>query len=863
MIYYILYRKKKGMIRLRGQAARIGEKEKELYFKVFVTAFLIMAAMFIPSMLYNKGIFLYYGDFNSQQIPFYTHAHEMVRNGNIFWDWGTDLGANFIGSYSFYLLGSPFFWLTIPFPTAAVPYLVPWLLALKTGVAGLTAYMYIRRFVASKNACFIGAILYALSGFQIYNVFFNHFHEAVAFFPLLLIALEENVINGRRGVFALAVALCAGTNYFFFTGEIVFLIIYFMCRSTSKDFTINFTKFVHLAVESVLGVLLSAAILIPSVITTLSNPRVDTQLVGLDMVVYNDKFRIFRIIQSFFMIPDPPARSNLFSSSTARWASIAGYLPMFSMAGVIAFIKGKSKHWSSKVVVACLIFALVPVLNSAFYLFNSSYYARWYFMPVLLMCMMTAYVLDHKKLNFKGGLKFCGIALVVIAVIGILPTNSKDGNVVYGKVTEYPMLFWLSVAITAMGLIFVYLIEHMKPRKDMRKEPISRQLIADVMDMENGAKDYFKIVKKLTIIATVCCTALIVWYGMAQGPYQDRYINRAINGAENYTLEETDNFYRVDISENVDNFPMFWGESSMRAFHSVVPSSIMNFYSGIGINRDVASRVEIARYPLRGLLSVKYYFNEKEKDDIYIPGFEYISTQNDFDIYENKYFIPMGFTFDYYIPKAEFDKINNSSDKDIVLLKALVLSPEQVRLYSNVLTPLSESEQLGFYGEGEYFNVCEIKRENSAYYFEEDTRGFTAKINLESPKMVFFSVPYEEGFTATVNGKQAVIEEVDGGMMAVLCPAGNEVTIRFNYMTPGLKIGITVTITTVILLAAYVVVMRRISPSAKKMPIEYDYESLDLAIENGEYDKVEEKEEATDESEASEGESFEKAEDES
>mgnify|MGYP002514801741 CR=1 FL=1 len=72
--------------------------------------------LFIPFLVYDKGIFVYYGDYNAQQIPFYQLAHQAVRSGNIGWSWTTDLGANFIGSYSFYTIGSPFFLLTLPFP---------------------------------------------------------------------------------------------------------------------------------------------------------------------------------------------------------------------------------------------------------------------------------------------------------------------------------------------------------------------------------------------------------------------------------------------------------------------------------------------------------------------------------------------------------------------------------------------------------------------------------------------------------------------------------------------------------------------------------------------------------------------------
>ncbi len=103
----------------------------------------------------------------------------------------------------------------------------------------MTAYAFIRRFVRSKNAALIGGMLYAFSGFQTFNIFFNHFHDVTAFFPLMLIAMEERINNNRRGVFALSVALMGIINYFFFTGQAVFLIIYLLARLKSPDFNIN------------------------------------------------------------------------------------------------------------------------------------------------------------------------------------------------------------------------------------------------------------------------------------------------------------------------------------------------------------------------------------------------------------------------------------------------------------------------------------------------------------------------------------------------------------------------------------------------------------------------------------------------
>ena len=267
---------------------------KERYLMLFVVSFVGMMLSFLPTMIKNGGIFLYYGDFNSQQQMFYFHANEMVRAGNLGWDWGTDLGSNFIGSYSFYLLGSPFFWLSTLFPIGMVRYLIPWLLALKTSVAAMTAYAYIRRFVKNKDSAFIGAMLYAFSGFQLYNVFFNHFHDVTAFFPLLLLTFEQLTQDDRRGVFALCVALCASISYFFFVCELVFLVLYFFIRCLDDDFKMNFKAFTLLLIEGALGVAISCIIFLPACYDVINNPRVNSRLYGTDMIFYGENVRIPR-----------------------------------------------------------------------------------------------------------------------------------------------------------------------------------------------------------------------------------------------------------------------------------------------------------------------------------------------------------------------------------------------------------------------------------------------------------------------------------------------------------------------------------------------------------------------------------------
>ena len=150
------------------------QRSKEQYFKAFFFGFICIFLALLPIMISENGYFIFYGDYNAQQIPFYRLAYDAARSGELGWNWFTDLGSDFMTSYSFYLFGSPFFRLATLLPEKLVTYSMPFLLAVKHGVASLTAYIYIRRFVRSKEAALAGGLLYAYSGFQLFNIFFNH-----------------------------------------------------------------------------------------------------------------------------------------------------------------------------------------------------------------------------------------------------------------------------------------------------------------------------------------------------------------------------------------------------------------------------------------------------------------------------------------------------------------------------------------------------------------------------------------------------------------------------------------------------------------------------------------------------------------
>lgn len=798
--------------------------KKEKYLLTFLLAIITSAAFFVPYMIMSEGYFTFYGDFNVQQIPFYQLCHKAIREGNIAWNWNTDLGVNFIGSYSFYLLGSPFFWLTIPFPNSFVPYLIGPLLILKFGCAAVTAYMYIRRFTRTPEAACLGGLLYAFSGFSVYNIFFNHFHEAIIVFPLLLLSVELLLTENRRFIFALAVCLCAVTNYFFFFGMVVFAVIYFIVRLCSKAIKVKLSRFFIFVFEAVLGLALSAFLLVPSIMAITGNNRITEFLNGWNAIMYGKEQIYANVLQCFFFPPDIPARPVFFPGAEVKWSSLGGWLPIFSMAGVFTWFKYKTNHWLKRVLGICIFMSMVPILNSAFYAFNTSYYARWFYMPILLMSLATVSLTEDTEINWSYGYKWVlGITLAVTAVIGFFPDENDDGTYTFGLHTQdgeneftYMGRFWIACAIAIAGLLILGVLLKL---------------------LKSNRKSFYTT-------ATVCVCIISIIYGnvyIASGrshsyEIKEVMIDQLIEG--DVYLEDSTDDYRVDVYDGVDNTSMYLGFQGINAFHSVVPASVFEFYHYIGVERSVGSRPETDYYSIRPLLSVKYLLNPKcgdsfldDDDNPLMKGFNYLKTENDYYIYENENYIPYGFSYDYYM-SYDFCNEYSNENRAAMMLKAMLLSDEQIEKYSRILTNIEDIEYDYFsYGTSVDINDetyefdCNKLAATSAKSFETNKKGFKAVVEREKENLVFFSVPYDDGWTATVNGKKAEIEKVNAGFMAVLVPAG-ESTIEFTYTTPGLFTGIAVTVLSVLVLLIYLMIFIFFIKKAKEKTVYPEGEEL-------------------------------------
>lgn len=773
------------------------KQKSNQYLKAFLTSGILAALVFLPFIIAGKGVFWYMGDYNAQQIPFYAHCHEMIRSGAGMWDFSTELGNNFFSSYTYYTLCSPFFWLMIPFPTSWVPYLMGPMYILKFACAGLTSFAYIKYFTKTEKAALWGSILYVFSGWSVFNIFYNQFHESYIIFPLLLLTLEKLVNENKKGVFAVAVVLSAITNYYFFVGMVVFTVIYWAVKTITKAWEMNFKKFLRILAEAVFGTLAAIFVLLPSFIAVFSMSRTASHINGWNFWLYADSRIYFSIIQSMFFPAEIPALQSFSDVKGIAWQSCSLYLPLVGIIGVLTYIRNNKKEWKSKLLIISFIMAMVPGLNASFTALQNIYYARWFMMPILIMAMVTAVSLeDFEAKEFIPSFKVVSIITIFIILMEVLTPNLTDGKWRIGiwnneESRVYLFAFFCLIAVIQLLLIA---LNGLKEKYAVNNKKIFRSLLG--------------------IILLVCYMTLCMGRSTS-GRGAD--IEDSLNFDKVTSDMCLENGSRISVFSLKQNLSTIQGVNCTDLFHSIAPEGTIKTYKTmLDFDREVTSPIDIDNPYFKTITSVKYFVSDKEytknydtimsEDKNYVEIFDKLKSKygdalmpcyteidnesKNYKTYINDCYLPMGIYYDYYIKESDYKKLNKEQ-QGRAMINALVISDSEEKEVVKTLENYAEiAAQSDFYTDDEYLSDC--KEKASCVDYKEIKNGFTATSVTDKKTYIMFSVSSDhDGWKAYVNGKETEIKTVDGGFMAVGVDAGTN-DIEFKYSVPGLKTGLVV-----------------------------------------------------------------------
>ncbi len=706
--------------------------------------FLILAtlALALLPVMFLRGDLWISSDFLHQELPFILETKRMLATGAPWWSWNTYLGSDFIGSYSFYTLTSPFVWINCLFPESMLELGLAITLVLKFLCMGWLSWRYLRKMGVSRQNSVFGAYLFSFSSFGIASLYYYHFYEPIIAFLLLLIAVEMLLRHERWGMTCVALASFVVTfvNFYFAIGSFIAVFIYVIFRGFSGEVDFGVKVMLKGLGAVLVGIVMCSFLLLPVYNQMLITTRADAQSAFDTTAMLN----LLERLRTMFMPKVVEGTTAFVPAGSASYSNEA-CIAVFGLSLALIYA-WHHRNWLAALLVTFLLLYLTP-LNGIFTLFTDPLYTRWAYALALIVVLCSVRQLDEEK-DVKRGV-WCYAVLASIIVLMFV------GNALIGNGLHFP------------GIRFVALIA------------LFFAGIAALVLWSRG-KLSLRFLKVVVLVCVVAQMWLFLLNLRADSIWYDGLKNNVKYGCGDVTCRAD---FRGGNSFLVYNAGMLRNQASVEGYHSVITAGVDSLFKTV--MRDFWAnnklRANVHQDEFDALLSVKTIYD--------------IDSVGNMEKREAEHFIPMGFAYDSYLTRSEFDKLmgDTTINLPLVMLGHVVLEDAEVEKMSDGLThgDAQATSNLA--------DAVASRQQCVATSFQGNSRGFEAKVTLPATKVIFFSVPYSEGFTASIDGIETPIYKANLCMMAIKAPEGKH-SISVSYYPKGLKTGVWLSLLGIVLL---------------------------------------------------------------
>lgn len=650
-------------------------KEKLKYFysieyvKAFIWIYLIGLLCFSVRAAFNYFTLPLGGDYTLQTYAFYSQGYhifwDFIKTGDFpLFDFSNFLGANYLGTQSFYYVFSPLFYLLCLCPEPLLYQGIFFHMVLKFAVGGFFMYVLLRKyFHVTFKMSWLGGFIYAFSGWALFYVWF-HFGDAMAFFPLFIIGIEKCLQERKGMLLSISLMLCGLANYFFLVNFCIFGVFYALYRwihiygiNKKRGYDAKFRWGVLLqgVLHYAVGVLMAAIVILPSLHVVQTSTRSTT----------SQPF-VFSILQAFFIDPqnglngfvlgdfkslgDILAKDNLkhlfntlfvwqdrtVSSSTlvagkthvgyilSSWLymntncwdnimfdnvsldnAIGGFfittpLTMLLIPSIVNAFKTK-RPWTIFGVVMCLILPFLPITAHLSFGFTSLY-GRWQLWLVLLGILFIIPTLDSIE---KVNRKWITVNLIFNYVLAIIIyfISKQDGKLPTGyDINVFGLKIPGMMFVTIIELIVMALVWFFYRFKTLFSPAILKHIMTIIVVVEIGA----------SCVITVENKSYAKWenYYLSQPQYAE--LEDIISSLQ----KDDEDFYRIfntEATRSITNMPSALNYNGASTFNSTYNFELDDFIdrSRMAYGGSWSMGNHEKRYWFDQYIGTKYYIVDK------------------------------------------------------------------------------------------------------------------------------------------------------------------------------------------------------------------------------------------------------------
>ena len=236
---------------------------------IYLLSFLIPLGVMIGCMIWfgvqpfgDKSFLIIDG--LHQYMPFFSVLYDKLKSGEgLLYSFRIGLGVNFLSLFSYYL-SSPLNLFILLFRKTQLNMAVSLLVVFKIALSGLTAGIYFSRKCKKPDLTVVAAAcIYALNSYMVGYSWNVMWLDAIMIFPIIMLGIEKLIEDSDGRLYCLALFYALYCNYYIAFMICIFAVIWYLIYSFSSVRQFFFRGFVF-AFYSLLAAGMAAVVLIPA-----------------------------------------------------------------------------------------------------------------------------------------------------------------------------------------------------------------------------------------------------------------------------------------------------------------------------------------------------------------------------------------------------------------------------------------------------------------------------------------------------------------------------------------------------------------------------------------------------------------------
>ena len=760
----------------------------------------------------DKTILLY--DMGAQYAPFLSFLSKMGNGfNNLMYQSLSGMGGSFFGTWAYYL-ADPLSFIVLLFDTYHLPDAVYLIVLVKIALCGLTMSVYLKKgylHVSDHFVVIISSVSYALMSYNMMYMIMPMWLDGVMMLPLVILGVDMIMEKKSTAFFVVSFSLSLMLNYYTAYMIAIFGVIYFLYRVCSGkiDRKSVMNSFFTLAVSSVLSVMISAWLWLP-VFIDFGRGKLAEGNKQIDLFIRN-VWEVSKQLLPFAYDGVNP------SDAPAVYCGI-----MFSVLPVVFFLSGKF-NVRKKITIACVL---------AFYYFSfcigyldviwhgmkipNCLPARYSFTFSFFVIMISSELLCHLIAQIKSKSRYANVSVYAYLLLAVLAATdlyinssyivrSVESDDMTGKRfnrSDY------EVMVSVSDRIFTDIRDSGRVLLSNYEYSSNDGLLFDVPTLDYFSSSYnlglSSFIRSLGInyvfnidddLGLNAASAGLLGFGYAAdfgNTYADTDMTAYMTpvlGDDTFRLYEFD--HCVDDGFAVPYMDLSSGFTYDPFYNINLMYSDITSVNGVFEMCDVESR--------KSYDDPSFAFTE---DLIVTPQagrhlYFYVSPQG---YYEDDFMC----NDELYLGDELIAKFVDMGFRYIVDLGYSDGTPLSFRYSSGN----ADSEVFFYTLDYDAFENAVSSVKPVFSNVKRSSRGISGTVTLESGSSVVLRIPYENGFSVSVDGSKVPYTDYRGGFIMISVPSGTH-ELSISYIAPGLVAGSVISMIGIAVFAVYLFMKRR------------------------------------------------------